>query len=59
MTTLKAYIYNPFLINHADIMVNKNVEYLFKYGLCLPSGSNLNDSDLERIINNIKVTFEK
>jgi len=37
----------------------KNAEYLFEYGLCLPSGSNLNDSDLERIINNIKVTFEK
>lgn len=37
----------------------KNAEYLFKYGLCLPSGSNLNDSDLERIINNIKVAFEK
>ncbi len=36
-----------------------NSEYLFKYGLCLPSGSNLSDEDLSRIINKIKQAFEK
>ncbi len=36
-----------------------NSEYLFKYGLCLPSGSNLSDEDLSRIINKIKEAFEK
>ena len=36
-----------------------NSEYLFKYGLCLPSGSNLSSEDLSRIINKIKQAFEK
>ena len=36
-----------------------NSEYLFKYGLCLPSGSNLSDKDLSRIANKIKQAFEK
>ena len=36
-----------------------NSEYLFKYGLCLPSGSNLSDEDLSRIANKIKQAFEK
>ena len=35
-----------------------NSEYLFKYGLCLPSGSNLSDEDLTRIVNKIKEAFE-
>ena len=34
-------------------------EYLFQHGLCLPSGSNMTDDDLTRIINNIHKTFEK
>jgi len=36
-----------------------NSEYLFKYGLCLPSGSSLSDKDLSRIANKIKQAFEK
>ena len=35
-----------------------NSEYLFKNGLCLPSGSNLTSEDLSRIINKIKQAFE-
>ena len=38
---------------------SNNAEYLFKYGLCLPSGSNMTDTDLSRIITNIKRSFEK
>jgi len=34
--------------------VNGSSEYLFKRGLCLPSGSNMNDEDLHRIIGAIK-----
>lgn len=33
-------------------------EQLFDRGLCLPSGSNLNDNDRVRIFNNIKVFFK-
>ena len=36
----------------------KNSEYLFQYGLCLPSGSNMSDEDLYRIITKIKEAFE-
>ena len=36
----------------------KNSEYLFKYGLCLPSGSNMSDEDLNRIVTKIKDAFE-
>ena len=36
-----------------------NAEYLFKYGLCLPSGTNMTETDLGRIITNIKKSFEK
>jgi len=36
----------------------KNSEYLFQYGLCLPSGSNMSDEDLNRIVTKIKVAFE-
>ena len=35
-----------------------NSEYLFKYGLCLPSGSNLSEEDLGRIVDKIKQAFE-
>ena len=37
----------------------ENSEYLFKYGLCLPSGSNMTNEDLKRIVNQIKQSFEK
>jgi len=36
----------------------KNSEYLFHYGLCLPSGSNMSDEDLNRIVTKIKDAFE-
>ncbi len=36
-----------------------NAEYLFNNGLCLPSGSNLSNDDLDRIINKIVKIFEK
>ena len=36
----------------------KNSEYLFHYGLCLPSGSNMSDEDLNRIVTKIKEAFE-
>ena len=35
-----------------------NSEYLFDYGLCLPSGSNMSEEDLIRIVNKIKQAFE-
>ena len=38
---------------------SNNAEHLFKYGLCLPSGSNMTETDLRRIITNIKRSFEK
>jgi len=36
----------------------ENSEYLFQYGLCLPSGSNMSDEDLNRIVTKIKDAFE-
>ena len=32
---------------------------LFNHGLCLPSGSNMSESDLDRVIKEIKKSFEK
>lgn len=37
---------------------NGTSEALFEKGLCLPSGSNLSQDDLERILNNITKTLE-
>ena len=36
----------------------ENSEYLFKYGLCLPSGSNMSNTDLIRVVTKIKESFE-
>ena len=33
-------------------------EKLFKYGLCLPSGSNLSDQDLDRVVSHVNQVFE-
>jgi dTDP-4-amino-4,6-dideoxygalactose transaminase len=33
-------------------------EKLFEDGLCLPSGSNLTDADLDRVVGAIKVVLE-
>ena len=54
----KPVIYNLFFL-HVSIMALYNVEHLFRYGLCLPSGSNMIETDLRRIITNIKRSFEK
>ena len=38
----------------------KNVaENLFENGLCLPSGSNLKEEELERVLKSIRTVFEK
>lgn len=34
-------------------------EKLFDYGVCLPSGSNMTDDDIERVVSSIKSFFEK
>ena len=40
--------------------INNGVaEALFEKGLCLPSGSNLSETDLERVISNFKVLYLK
>jgi dTDP-4-amino-4,6-dideoxygalactose transaminase len=39
--------------------VNGTSEYLFNRGLCLPSGSNMSDEDLERTIRAIKKCFAR
>ena len=39
--------------------LNGTSEELFTIGLCLPSGSNMSDQDLERVLNAIKKCFEK
>jgi dTDP-4-amino-4,6-dideoxygalactose transaminase len=41
---------------HCDRIGGKVAEYLFHHGLCLPSGSNLSDTDLERVILAIRST---
>ena len=45
------------VFNGSKIYGGKNSEYLFKYGLCLPSGSNMQDEDLIRIVTKIKESF--
>lgn len=39
--------------------VNNTSKMLFEKGLCLPSGSNMNEEDLSRIIKAIKECFKK
>jgi len=39
--------------------LNGTSEELFNRGLCLPSGSNMSDQDLERVLNAIKKCIEK
>ena len=39
--------------------INGNSTLLFLQGICLPSGSNLTDEDLDRIIKSIKTFFDK
>lgn len=44
---------------NAPAYTNGVSEQLFDQGLCLPSGSNLSDSDLERVCDVIKRAFDK
>jgi len=39
--------------------INGNSSLLFLQGICLPSGSNMTDSDLKRVIKSIKTFFNK
>ncbi|HET9439266.1 MAG TPA: DegT/DnrJ/EryC1/StrS family aminotransferase, partial [Longimicrobiales bacterium] len=41
-----------------EVVGGEVAERLFERGLCLPSGSNLSDADLERVIAVIRGTFE-
>ena len=45
------------IFNGSKIYGGENSEYLFKYGLCLPSGSNMQDEDLIRVVTKIKESF--
>jgi dTDP-4-amino-4,6-dideoxygalactose transaminase len=46
------------IFKHCLSFGGDNSEYLFQYGLCLPSGSNMSDQDLNRIVTKIKEAFE-
>ena len=39
--------------------INGNSSLLFLQGICLPSGSNMTDADLKRVIKSIKTFFSK
>jgi len=46
------------IFSSCDFYGSDNAEFLFKYGLCLPSGSNMKNEDLNRIVTKIKEAFE-
>ena len=46
------------VFNSYDLFNNGVSEDLFNRGLCLPSGSNMNENDLNRVINVIKGLYE-
>ena len=46
------------VFNSYDSFNNGVSEDLFDRGLCLPSGSNMNANDLQRVVNVIKVLYE-
>ena len=39
--------------------INGTADTLFQQGICLPSGSNMTDKDMKRIIKSIKTFFTK
>lgn len=43
---------------HAPFYGNGTSEYLFKKGLCLPSGSNLTEDDLQRVVKKVRDCFD-
>ena len=46
------------LFKNCKVFDNGVSEDLFRRGLCLPSGSNINDINLDRVIDNIKTLYE-
>ncbi len=46
------------IFSSCDFYGSDNASFLFKYGLCLPSGSNMTSEDLNRIVIKIKEAFE-
>ena len=46
------------VFNSYDSYNNGISEDLFDRGLCLPSGSNMNENDLQRVVNVIKGLYE-
>ncbi|MGB5634031.1 MAG: DegT/DnrJ/EryC1/StrS family aminotransferase [Waterburya sp.] len=42
------------VFSHCESIGGKVAEELFRHGLCLPSGSNLSEADLQRVITKIK-----
>ena len=46
------------VFNDFDIYGGSVSELFFKQGVCLPSGSNLRESDIERVVNNIIKLYE-
>ena len=46
------------LFKNCKVFDNGVSEDLFSRGLCLPSGSNMNDLNLDRVIDNIKTLYE-
>ena len=46
------------IFSSCDFYGSDNAEFLFKYGLCLTSGSNMKNEDLNRIVTKIKEAFE-
>jgi dTDP-4-amino-4,6-dideoxygalactose transaminase len=46
------------VFEHYPAYKNGVSEYLFEHGLCLPSGSNLTNADLSRIISGIRKVFD-
>ena len=47
------------IFNECKIYGGDISKSLFNHGLCLPSGSNMSESDLDRVIKEIKKSFEK
>ena len=46
------------VFSHCDRVRGEVAEDLFQHGLCLPSGSNLSDTDLARVIKEIKKLYK-
>jgi len=45
------------VFRHCPYYLNGTADDLFLHGLCLPSGSNLADEDLERVVKGVMSTF--